>query len=281
MERAAPKSGVFRFWRRSNVRTIAPRPLFRPQTWTVLALAFAALGLAFVYVDPIAITWQRQLSGWFKLPFEYLDYFGWSGTILWPVGIVILLLIAMERLDLPRRVRATMALLQVRLVLVFLAVGGPGLAVSIIKRVIGRLRPWAFDSQGHLAFDPAAWTAEAASFPSGHATTAFAAAVVLAALWPRALVPLVALAVLAALARIVLDAHYMSDAIGGAIFGSLGAALIVRAFARRRLTLKITADGTIRSMPGLSMRRIVALLVSIGGALARSRAGKSAVDGRI
>ena len=141
--------------------------------------------------------------------------------------------------------------------------------------MIGRLRPWAFDSQGHLAFDPTAWTSAAASFPSGHATTAFAAAVVLAALWPRARIPLLVLAALAALARIVLDAHYMSDAIGGAIFGSLGAALVVRAFARRRLTLKITADGTIRPMPGPSMRRIVALVVSIGDAVARSRASKA------
>jgi membrane-associated phospholipid phosphatase len=281
MERPAPKSVVFRFWRRSNVRAIAPRPLFGPQTWIVLALALAALVLAFVYVDPVAIAWQRRLPEWFKLPFEYLDYFGWSGTLLWPVAIAILLLFALERLDLPRRALAVISVFLLRLFLVFLGVGGPGLAISIVKRVIGRLRPWAFDSQGHLAFDPAAWTPEAASFPSGHATTAFAAAVVLAALWPRARVPLLVLAALAALARIVLDAHYMSDAIGGAIGGSLGAALIVRAFARRRLTLKITADGTIRPMPGPSMRRIAALVVSIGGAVARSRARRSAADGRI
>ncbi len=281
MERAAPKSGVFRFWRRSNVRAIAPRPLFGPQTWIVLALALAALSLAFAYGDPIAIAWQRRLPGWFQMPFEYLDYFGWSGTILWPVGIAILLLYAFERLDVPRRARATITIIQLRLFLVFLGVGAPGLTVSIVKRVIGRLRPWAFDSQGHLAFDPNAWTVEAASFPSGHATTAFAAAVVLAALWPRARVPLLLLAALAALARIVLDAHYTSDAIGGAIVGSLGAALVVRAFARRRLTLKITAAGTIRPMPGPSMRRITALLVSIGNAVARSRARKSAADGRI
>ena len=73
----------------------------------------------------------------------------------------------------------------------------------------------------------------------------------------------------------------MSDAIGGAIFGSLGAALVVRAFARRRLTLKIATDGTIRPMPGPSMRRIVALFVSIGNAVARSRASRSAADGRV
>jgi undecaprenyl-diphosphatase len=280
MKRAAAKSDVFRFWRRNNVRAIALRPLFEPQTWIVLALAFAALGLAFVYLDPVAIAWQRLLPGWFKLPFEYLDYLGWSGTILWPVAVAILLLFALDRLDLPRRARSAIAVFQLRLVLVFLAIGGPGLAVAIVKRAIGRLRPWAFDSQGHLAFDPAAWTAEAASFPSGHATTAFAAAVVLAALWPRARIPFLVLAALAALARIVLDAHYMSDAIGGAIFGSLGAALVVRAFARRRLTLKITADGIIRPMPGLSMRRIVALTVSIGNALARSRASRKTADGR-
>src|SRR6185503_15918451 len=100
------------------------------------------------------------------------------GTILWPAGITILLLFAIERLDLPRRALAVISVFLLRLLLVFLAVGAPGLTVSIVKRVIGRLRPWAFDSQGHLAFNPAAWTSEAASFPSGHATTAFAAAVV-------------------------------------------------------------------------------------------------------
>jgi len=281
MERAAAKSGVFQFWRRSNVHAIAPRPLFGPRTWIALALALTAIVLAFLYLDPIVIAWQRRLPEWLKLPFDYLDYFGWSGTILWPVGIVILLLFALLRLEMPRRARATIAVLQLRLVLIFLAIGGPGLAVSIVKRVIGRLRPWAFDSQGHLAFNPAAWTPDAASFPSGHATTAFAAAVVFAALWPRARVPIVVLAVLAALARIVLDAHYASDAIGGAVFGSLGAALVVRAFARRRLTLKITTDGIVLPMPGPSMRRIVALVVSIGDAVARSRASKSAADRHI
>ena len=194
MERAAAKSRVFRFWRRSKLRAIAPRPLFGPQTWIMLALALAAVVLAFLYFDPIAIGWQRRLPEWFKLPFEYLDYFGWSGTILWPVAIAILLLFAIERLDLPRRALAVILVFQLRLFLVFFAIGAPGLAVSIIKRVIGRLRPLAFDSQGHLAFDPAAWTPQAASFPSGHATTAFAAAVVLAALWPRARVPLWVLA---------------------------------------------------------------------------------------
>ena len=281
MKRAAAKPGIFQFWRRSKVRVIAPRPLFGPRTWIALALALAALGLAFVYVDPVVIAWQRRLPAWIKPPFEYLDYFGWSGTILWPVGIAILLLFALIRFDLPLRVRATVTVLQLRLVLVFLAVAAPGLTVSIVKRVIGRLRPWAFDSQGHLAFNPAAWTPDAASFPSGHATTAFAAAVVFAALWPRARIPFLVLAALAALARIVLDAHYTSDAIGGAIVGTLGAVLVVRAFARRRLTLKITADGKIRPMPGPSMRRIAALAVSIGGAVMRARASKSAADGRI
>ena len=217
MEPTAARSGIFQFWRRSKVRAIAPRPLFVPRTWIALALALAALGLAFVYVDPVVIAWQRRLPAWIKPPFEYLDYFGWSGTILWPVGIAILLLFALIRFDLPLRARATVTVLQLRLVLVFLAVAAPGLTVSIVKRVIGRLRPWAFDSQGHLAFNPAAWTPDAASFPSGHATTAFAAAVVFAALWPRARIPFLVLAALAALARIVLDAHYTSDAIGGAV----------------------------------------------------------------
>ena len=81
--------------------------------------------------------------------------------------IAILLLFALERLDLPRRALAVISVFLLRLFLVFLGVGGPGLTISIVKRVIGRLRPWAFDSQGHLAFDPDAWTARGREFPVG------------------------------------------------------------------------------------------------------------------
>jgi undecaprenyl-diphosphatase len=65
-----------------------------------------------------------------------------------------------------------------------------------------------------------------ASFPSGHATTAFATAVVLAAWYPRQAVGFVGLAALVGLSRILLGAHFPSDVLAGALLGS-GVALAV------------------------------------------------------
>jgi len=67
------------------------------------------------------------------------------------------------------------------------------------------------------------------SFPSGHASTSFACAVVLAAATPnrRARTLLIALATLIALSRVYAGVHYPLDVIGGAVLGTaIGLALL-------------------------------------------------------
>ena len=62
----------------------------------------------------------------------------------------------------------------VRLGFVFVAIGLPSLFATIIKNVIGRARPFVAGND-IWAYQPLTWHARYASFPSGHATTAFAA----------------------------------------------------------------------------------------------------------
>jgi undecaprenyl-diphosphatase len=61
------------------------------------------------------------------------------------------------------------------------------------------------------------------SFPSGHATTAFSLAAVIAFLWPKAFWPAVAFAVIVSLSRVFLGEHYPTDVTAGAVLGVLGA----------------------------------------------------------
>lgn len=93
-----------------------------------------------------------------------------------------------------------------------------GVVTSTLKGVFGRARPNTGHGPGH--FQPLQGDT---SFPSGHATGAFALASVIAAHYDSPWVDGTAygIAGLVGLARINLDAHWASDLVGGALIGGL------------------------------------------------------------
>jgi undecaprenyl-diphosphatase len=100
------------------------------------------------------------------------------------------------------------------------------LAAGAIKLAVPRRRPHLH----HLVGLP-----HSHSFPSGHATTSFACATVLAALVPRARIPALLLAAAIAYSRLYVGVHFPLDVIGGAVLGTLVAtALLLIAATRRR-----------------------------------------------
>ncbi len=121
-----------------------------------------------------------------------------------------------------------------RLGFVFLAIGLPSLFATIVKRLIGRARPFVAGND-IWAYEPFSWQVRYASLPSGHATTAFAALVAIGAIFPQARALMWIYAVLIALSRVVVTAHHPSDVIAGAIVGAVGALLVRNWFAARRL----------------------------------------------
>jgi undecaprenyl-diphosphatase len=92
------------------------------------------------------------------------------------------------------------------------------------KTLIHRHRPFVHQ------LGPAATTH---SFPSGHAASSFACAVVLGMLEPRLRRPLYGLATLIALSRLYNGDHFPLDVLGGAVLG-VATALLLRAASRRR-----------------------------------------------
>jgi undecaprenyl-diphosphatase len=115
----------------------------------------------------------------------------------------------------------------------FLAAGAATIAASLIvsplKDLFERARPPEADpGLGSLVAIP-----ENASFPSGHAATAFAAATAIAILSPRMRPYALGLAAAVALSRVYLRVHYPLDVLAGALLGAgLGA---LAAFAALKL----------------------------------------------
>ncbi len=107
-----------------------------------------------------------------------------------------------------------------------LAVGVTHLLTLALKELVDRPRP--------TGTEPLVPMPDSASFPSGHASTAFAAAAALAVFgrspWLRA--ALFATASAIALSRVWLGVHYPSDVVAGAIIGALVGWAIARSVAR-------------------------------------------------
>jgi undecaprenyl-diphosphatase len=178
---------------------------------------------------------------------------GLSGWILVPVGVPLVLMTLLASPALDYMTRAVLAMAATRLGFAFIAVGLPGLISTIVKRWIGRVRP---SDAGPLAYEPFSWRPDYASFPSGHATTAFAALVAIGMMYPRLRPALWLYAVGVAVSRVMVSAHYPSDVIAGAVFGAFGAFAVRDWFAVRRLGFFVGRDGAVHTLPGPSLRRI-------------------------
>lgn len=146
----------------------------------------------------------------------------------------------------------------------FLSVAVSGIAVDILKILIGRTRPkLLFRDElftwGGPSFHPDHW-----SFPSGHVTTVASLAGALTVLWPRHAAAYWLLAALVALSRLGVGAHYPSDTIGGAWLGLMVALYLKGVFARGDTPLEDAKAGLIAAAPTTWRYRLL-------GPLARGR----------
>ncbi len=224
------------------------------------------IGGVMIVFDAWAITEARLLPAWLRNVFAEITDFGKSGWFLWPIGLLLLGIAALASPALPRFSQLVLATIVVRLGFLFLAIGVPGLFDTVLKRLIGRARPFVSGIADPYVYAPFAWSPAYASLPSGHATTAVAAAIAIGAIWPRARVVMWIYALVIAVSRVVITAHHPSDVIAGAILGAVGALLVRSWFASRRLGFAIGADGHVRALPGPSLRRIKKVAVRLAGA---------------
>lgn len=218
-----------------------------------------------VYFDAWSIAAARLLPEWLVEVFNRISDFGKSGWFLWPTGLLLIAIaLASRRIANPFSCHV-LAAIAVRLEFLFVAIVIPGLVTNVLKRLIGRARPFVGGEADPYLFSPFSWRVEYMSLPSGHATTAFSILVAVGALWPSLRPVLWVYAIAIAVSRVVLTSHHPSDVIVGAIVGGVGAILIRDIFAARRLVFAIDRQGRVRAMPGPSWRRIKRVARAIAG----------------
>jgi membrane-associated phospholipid phosphatase len=255
-------------WLRANLRWCfallggRPKSAVRPKWRAPLRLAIgtaagiAIIAASMIWLDAPAVSAAQGAPEWLVTIFDRVTVFGKSVWFLVPIALALVAVALLASPALPRMSQGMLAALAVRLGFLFLAIGLPGLVFTVGKRLVGRARPFVEGSAGPLVYRPLGWDVEYASLPSGHAVDAFAAAMAIGTLWPWTRPVMWTYAVLIAVSRVVLTAHFPSDVMVGALAGALGALIVRDWYAARRLAFVIGPDGAVRAWPGPSLARI-------------------------
>ena len=212
--------------------------------------------LVAIQADEAVARGVRGLPLWIKSVFGQITYLGLSGYMFTLAGLTLFGALVARGWGRGARFDRACLFLAERAGFLIVVLAVSGLASQIIKHLFGRARPSLIDLVGPFHFDMFAFKSTYASMPSGHTVSAFAMAVSLGWMAPRLRWPLLGLAVLIAISRVVISSHYPSDVIAGAGLGTACAILLRRAFALRGLAFRWTPTdlrlrGAGRVWPGL------------------------------
>jgi len=201
-------------------RTVAARWRGPAGRWQLTTAAIAVLvALSVALVDRPVARWVETLDPAVRHAFGRFSDLGLSTG--WLIGAALLALGGYAAARLSRAADAKQRWRSYTLAPLFgfASIALAGLTTDLVKALLGRFRPKLFFRDGSYGFDFLHTRADYVSFPSGHATTAFALATALTLLWPRfaGLYFLLALAIGAS--RVLANAHWLSDVLAGGFVG--------------------------------------------------------------
>ena len=117
---------------------LGPVPAWRTRARIISGTlaAIILIACAMIWLDARAIEAARTLPRWITDTFEQITDFGLSGWFLTPTGLLLLTIAAVASPALPRFAQLVLATIAVRVGFIFLAIGVPGLFVTVVKRLI-------------------------------------------------------------------------------------------------------------------------------------------------
>lgn len=189
-------------------------PLARYSAWSLLIL------LGHMCLNHLDVTVHDLMRGAGPSVFVFFRAVTEAGDSKWtliPTGALGLIsLVAGRYLISGHRLAAMARWLSAALFFIFTSVAFSGIAANIIKVIVGRGRPKLLDQSGFIGLDPFTLDASFHSFPSGHTNTAVALALGISLLIPRWRTGLLTVAGIVGFSRAAVNAHFVTDVIGGA-----------------------------------------------------------------
>lgn len=216
-------------------------PELRRRLIVSFALVLAFCAVSYLWIDrPVAEWFKANLTGQWSVAFHKLTNLGRSEFWLVPAAAVAILGRWGQIRAKTRDGAETWRIAANAGLFLFLSVAASGIAVDIVKALVGRLRPNEWFVHGAYGFQPFSIQWSLNSFPSGHGQTAIAAATALIAIAPRGKWLWLAIGASIAASRAIVSVHYVSDVAMGAWFGWAGTVLLAPLFARNGWRVRLT-----------------------------------------
>jgi len=193
--------------------------------WSIAVVAVMLLCiLSYIFIDIKAALWFHTINnGRYSDLFNIITDFGESQWYL----ITGMLFFVVLRKTYPLRAQPGLFLAS--------SVAASGVSADVIKYIAGRARPILYFSEQLYGFNCFHYEYEWISFPSGHAATAFSAAIVFTTLYPRWRILFLFAGTLIAFSRIFLTQHYISDVIAGSFLGMASSILLYNLYFKKKL----------------------------------------------
>jgi membrane-associated phospholipid phosphatase len=221
----------------------------------LFAAGFALVALTGWLFDARVIAWTETLSPTAHGFFAWSTRFGQSDWLLIPAGFIVIIVMLGDWRGVSRVNAGAWWEIGSFAAVFFLVVAVPGLVTDIIKPVVGRFRP-DFVYEGAFAFAPLSFGGYAHySFPSGHATTMGAVAVLAAFVPSIVTIPILIATAIVAISRVMIGVHFPSDVVAGALIGASVGYFILRGMADAGIMFVRRPNGSIRGRFGV-LRRV-------------------------